>query len=83
MGCKRENLVYVHKFKVNGLMIKMVRKHKKISRKQLVKMSGVCIKTIGNIECNRIKKPTINVIANLADALDLTLDQVVLKVPQA
>lgn len=57
------------------LILKEVRELKGISRYKLSKLSGVKESTLQNIENSNDPNPTFKVMCKIADALDITLDE--------
>lgn len=57
------------------MIIKEIRKLKGISRYKLSKLSGVRESTLQNIENSDDPNPTFKTMCKIADALEITLDQ--------
>ena len=70
-----------HKFKVNGLMVRMVREHKGISQVELARMTKLNPRVLWTIETGRVRDPGISTVGVLAEALGLRFEQLILKVP--
>ena len=61
-----------------GRNISKIRKKRKISRKELAKKTGVPYQTLNNIEAGRVKEPGIVALIKIAQALEISLDTLVL-----
>lgn len=61
--------------KVDALEVKEIRQSKGISRYELSVLSGVGESTLQNIENSDNPNPTFRVICKIADALEITLDE--------
>lgn len=60
-----------------GLAIKRRMKDKKIGNKDLSEMTGISLSTLNNIIYGVTKDPSVNVIMQIAKALDCSLDELV------
>ena len=59
--------------------IRELRKKKKISQEALARLAGVCLNTIVKIESGESKHPTIQTMAGIAEALGISLDELISK----
>ncbi len=59
----------------NMMCLKEIRKQKNISRYQLSKLSGVKESTLQSIENSKDPNPTYKVMCRIADALNISLDE--------
>ncbi|MBU5594879.1 helix-turn-helix transcriptional regulator [Amphibacillus sp. MSJ-3] len=57
------------------LILREIRESKKISRYRLSKMAGIRESTLQNIENSNDPNPTFKVMCKIADALEITLDE--------
>lgn len=57
------------------LLLKELRESKGISRYKLAKLTGLNESTLQNIENSNDPNPTFKVLCKIADALDITLDE--------
>lgn len=57
------------------LILERIRKEKSISRYKLAKLSGVGESTLQMIENNHNPNPTFKTMCKIADALNVTLDE--------
>lgn len=62
-----------------GNNLKKLRINKKLGVRELERISGVSNPIIINIESGKAKNPTIKVVAKLAKALEVTIDDLVYK----
>lgn len=69
------------KYKFNGLLVKMLRIQLGISRVQLADTAGVSRKGLYNIEEGKSPNPRLAMIAALAEALDIEIQDLFYKVP--
>lgn len=60
-----------------GKTIKQIREERNLSQRELSKMSGVTYSALTKIETGIIRSPRIEVIAKLAQALEITIDELV------
>lgn len=60
-----------------GNNLKRIRKKNKLGIRELERISGVSHNIIINIESGKSKNPTIISIIKLADALDVTIDELI------
>jgi transcriptional regulator with XRE-family HTH domain len=59
--------------------IRELRKKKKISQETLARLAGVSLNTIVKIESGESRCPTIQTIAGIAEALGISLDELIKK----
>ena len=59
--------------------IRELRKKKKISQETLARLAGVSLNTIVKIESGESRHPTIQTIAGIAEALGISLDEIIKK----
>ena len=59
--------------------IRELRKKKKISQETLARLVGVSLNTIVKIESGESRHPTIQTIAGIAEALEISLDELIKK----
>jgi len=60
-----------------GEKINKIRKRMKISQDKLSKLSDLSLNTIVNIERGKNTNPTVETLKKIADALNVTLDELV------
>ena len=63
--------------KILAQNIKKLRKKHKLSQEQLARKAGITYSTLIKIESGANGNPTINTLKKLADALDVSLDELV------
>lgn len=68
--------------KFNGLTIKMLRERAGIPPGAFAKKAGISVRSLYNIEHARSPNPRLSMVAKLATALDLTIDQLVYELPK-
>lgn len=67
-----------HKEPVNiAECIKVIRTRRELTQEALARLSEVPYTTLSKIESNVIKNPSIQTIIKLANALDVTLDELI------
>ena len=71
----------IQKYKLNGLMVKMLREQAKLHPQVIADRSGLSLRTLYNIEHGRTPNPRLATIAALAQALDIKIEQLIFKVP--
>jgi len=59
--------------------IRELRKKKKISQETLARLAGVSLNTIVKIESGESRHPTIQTMAGIAEALGISLDELIKK----
>ena len=59
--------------------IRELRKRKKISQEKLARLAGVSLNTIVKIESGESRHPTIQTMGGIAQALGITLDNLIKK----
>ena len=69
-------------FKFNGLMVKMLREQMKLRPYDLAQITGLTVRAIYNIEHGRSPNPRLATMAALAQALHITVEQLIFEVPQ-
>lgn len=69
-------------FKFNGLMVRMLRKHMKLSFRQLASRTGLSTKHILLVETGKIRDPHLSTMCALAQALGVEVQQLIFEVPQ-
>jgi transcriptional regulator with XRE-family HTH domain len=67
------------KVKMFTKKIRELRKKKKISQETLARLVGVSLNTIVKIESGESRHPTIQTIAGIAEALEISLDELIKK----
>ena len=60
-----------------GKRIKKIRKQKKLSQDKLSKLADLSLNTIVNIEREKNTNPTVETLKKIANALNVTLDELV------
>ena len=65
------------KVKMFTKKIRELRKKKKISQETLARLVGVSLNTIVKIESGESRHPTIQTIAGIAEALEISLDELI------
>jgi len=60
-----------------GKRIKEIRKQKKLSQDKLSKLADLSLNTIVNIEREKNTNPTVETLKKIANALNVTLDELV------
>ncbi|MCA9385317.1 helix-turn-helix transcriptional regulator [Candidatus Dojkabacteria bacterium] len=61
--------------KALGKNIRSIRTNKKMSRKELAEKAGISVFAVIDVELGRIKSPLFTTIANIADVLGVTIDE--------
>ena len=69
-------------FKFNGLMVKMLREQMKLRPRDLAQITGLTVRAIYNIEHGRSPNPRLATMAALAQALHISVGQLIFAVPQ-
>ena len=69
-------------FKLNGLMVRMLRKHMKLRPCDLARLTGLNVRAIYDIEHGRSPNPRLATMAALAQALRIPVGQLIFEVPQ-
>ena len=69
-------------FKFNGLMVKMLREQMKLRPCDLAQTTGLTVRAIYNIEHGRSPNPRLATMAALAQALHISVGQLIFEVPQ-
>ena len=59
--------------------IRELRKKKKISQETLARLAGVSLNTIVKIESGESRHPAIKTMAGIAEALEISLDELIKK----
>ena len=57
--------------------IKRLRKRKGLTQEKLARMADIANNTLVKIEMGMAKEPTITTIRKIADALDISIDEIV------
>jgi transcriptional regulator with XRE-family HTH domain len=65
-----------------GKKIQRLRKEKELSQDELARKANIPYTTLTKIEIGVIKKPSVFAVAKIAEALDITLDDLVFPVIQ-
>ena len=69
-------------FKFNGLMVKMLRNHMKLSSSQLAIQTGLTSRQIRLVESGKVRDPRLSTMCALAHALEVEVQQLIFEVPQ-
>lgn len=69
-------------FKFNGLMVRMLRKHMKLSFRQLASRAGLSPNYILLVETGKVRDPRLSTMCALAQALGVEVQQLIFEVPQ-
>lgn len=69
-------------FKFNGLMVSMLRKHMKLSFRQLASRTGLSPNYILLVETGKVRDPRLSTMCALAQALEVEVQQLIFEVPQ-
>ena len=69
-------------FKFNGLMVRMLRKHMKLSFRQLASRTGLSPNYILLVETGKVRDPRLSTMCALAQALHIPVEQLIFEVPQ-
>ena len=69
-------------FKLNGLMVRMLREQMKLRPRDLAQITGLTVRAIYNIEHGRSPNPRLATMAALAQALHIPVGQLIFEVPQ-
>lgn len=69
-------------FKFNGLMVKMLRNHMKLSSSQLASQTGLTSRQIRLVESGKVRDPRLSTMCALAQALGVEVQQLIFEVPQ-
>lgn len=72
----------IHKYKLNGLMVRMVRIQLKMSVGELARRTGLTKRTVQHIEHNRSPNPRLHTIGALSEVLGVDIHQLILKIPK-
>jgi transcriptional regulator with XRE-family HTH domain len=64
-----------------GKNLKEIRRRKGWSQQKLAEVAGLSYVTIAKIEQNRAKEPTIHSMIKIADALGVSIDEIVGRTP--
>ena len=62
-----------------GKDIKKIRQQKKLSQEKLVRSADISLNTLTKIESGFTKRPSLQTIKQIADALGITIDELVNK----
>lgn len=62
-----------------GKNIRKIRKQKKLSQEKLARLTDISLNTLTKIESGFTKRPSIQTIKKIADALSVTIDELVNK----
>lgn len=60
-----------------GKNIKKIRQQKKLSQERLARLTDISLNTLTKIESGFTKRPAIQTIKKIADALEMTIDELI------